>query len=59
MLVKCKNNGYLRFVTRRTSSKCFEDDGRVSGKKPSLYCHFEHYEPYFEKDRDSYLLLQK
>jgi hypothetical protein len=42
--VKAKNNDALRYVTKHTNSQCFEDDGKVSGKPPSIFCHYDNYE---------------
>jgi len=40
--VKCKNNGIIRYITEQ-NGRTFKDDGKVSGCKPSSYCHYEHY----------------
>ncbi len=43
--VKCKKNDEIRYVTRQISSVYFEDDGRMSGQKPSPHCYYSNYEP--------------
>lgn len=41
--VVAKRSGGKRYVTRQTNSLCFEDDGVVSGQKPSPHCHYDNY----------------
>ena len=38
----------IRYVTRHKNEECFEDDGTVSGQKPSPYCNYNSYEPLFK-----------
>ncbi len=42
--VRCKRNGIIRYITKNGWGGVFEDDGEVSGCKPSPFCHYEHYE---------------
>jgi len=42
--VKAKRSGGIRYVTRQTDNRCFEDDGKLSGQKPSPLCHNDNYE---------------
>jgi hypothetical protein len=55
--MKCKTNGLLRFMTRSISKKYFEDDGGVSGKRPSNSCWFKDYEPLYRSDIPQYLKI--
>ena len=41
--VRGKRNGVIRYITKPHDSKRFEDDGKISGCKPSLRCWYEHY----------------
>ncbi len=42
--VKAKLNGIKRYVTGNRDSGCFYDDGKLSGQKQSIYCHYYNYE---------------
>ncbi len=42
--VRCKRNGTIRYITKNGWGGVFEDDGEVSGCKPSPFCHYEHYD---------------
>ena len=42
--VKAKRSGGVRYVTRQTNSKCFEDDSKMSGQAASPYCYYDNYE---------------
>ncbi len=43
--VRAKRSGGIRYVSKdSTKPGCFLDDGKVSGKFPSPYCHYNDYE---------------
>lgn len=42
--VKCKNNDFIRYVTKNTNKRCFEDDGLLSGLPASPSCYYDKYE---------------
>jgi hypothetical protein len=42
--VKAKKSGGIRFITKITNSRYFEDDGKLSKQSPSPHCWFEDYE---------------
>jgi hypothetical protein len=41
--VRCKNNGVIRYITKKNDSSKFEDDGKVSGCESSPHCWYENY----------------
>jgi hypothetical protein len=41
--VKSKTNGTLRYVTQKINDEIFEDNGIVSGKPSSPFCHYSNY----------------
>ena len=58
MWVRCINNGVIRHVTRPINSRYFEDDGKLSGKRPSSSCWWSNYEPLYKYDIEKYKRLQ-
>lgn len=44
--VRCLNNDKIRFVSRHSTKRHFEDDGQLSGLSASPRCKFEHYTPF-------------